>query len=339
MKKVPDQGVATEGVNRVLFRLNNLSSRISGRRFTPEHLTKPPSLQSPELLRQFNQLHILLAPSVHERQSGFHLIHHKGQGLEFEEYREYRQGDNIRDLDWKVLGRTNRLYVKQKDRYNRAKVLVLVDNSRSMLFQSASAPCTKFHTALLLGFSLSYVLYRQGDAFSLSGLYDAVPPSIPASSKKRLNQVTSQLSDLRVVQENPQDFTMVWSMIPPVDHLFVVSDFLVSETELSNWAQMAGSRARDVTFFRILDAEEVNPVSQTSEYFDLETPELRRQITHHEWKTYQKNFERHASFLSALMRQYHFTGTDLMTQEPFNESIRGILSRTGRGVRSRLNRR
>ena len=67
----------------------------------------------PSLLAQLKQLELRLKPSRASSMLGRHELRHRGRSLEFAGYREYRPGDDLRELDWKLLGRTQRHYIKQ----------------------------------------------------------------------------------------------------------------------------------------------------------------------------------------------------------------------------------
>ena len=81
----------------------------------------------PSLLAQLKQLELRLKPSRASSMLGRHELRHRGRSLEFAGYREYRPGDDLRELDWKLLGRTQRHYIKQRDTHSPATALVLLD--------------------------------------------------------------------------------------------------------------------------------------------------------------------------------------------------------------------
>ena len=80
---------------------------------------------------------VLRARSVVESsRSGMHKSPLKGSSVEFADYRQYVKGDNLRYIDWKVLGRTDRYYIKQFEEETSLRVQVIIDSSGSMAFQS-----------------------------------------------------------------------------------------------------------------------------------------------------------------------------------------------------------
>ena len=114
----------------------------------------------PSLLAQLKQLELCLKPSRASSMLGRHELRHRGRSLEFAGYREYRPGDDLRELDWKLLGRTQRHYIKQRDTHSPATALVLLDTSPSMQLQSPDAEFSKLRAAQLLAFGLLFTLQR-----------------------------------------------------------------------------------------------------------------------------------------------------------------------------------
>jgi uncharacterized protein (DUF58 family) len=102
-----------------------------------------------------------------------------GFSVEFVEHREYAPGDDLRHLDWKVLGRMDRYYVKRYEEETNITAFLLVDASASMTY--GSGPLTKFELGAYAAAALAYLLNRQRDAVGIgffdSGLRSIIPPS------------------------------------------------------------------------------------------------------------------------------------------------------------------
>ena len=96
--------------------------------------------------------------------SGLHRSPYHGFSIEFAEHREYSPGDDLRYLDWKAFGRTDKFYLKQfEDETNLIGYLVL-DTSESMRYQGPDAPWSKFEYAQTLAASLAWLILQQQDA-------------------------------------------------------------------------------------------------------------------------------------------------------------------------------
>jgi uncharacterized protein (DUF58 family) len=109
-----------------------------------------------------------------EHRSPFH-----GFAIEFSQHREYGPGDDIRHLDWKVLGRTDRYYIKQYDQETNYVAHLVLDGSESMKY--GSGKLSKFDFARVLGACLAYLVLNQRDAVSLEVFDTKVRTHLPRS--------------------------------------------------------------------------------------------------------------------------------------------------------------
>ncbi|MDP6037662.1 MAG: DUF58 domain-containing protein, partial [Candidatus Latescibacteria bacterium] len=99
----------------------------------------------PEVVSRLSRLDLVARLVVEGFITGLHQSPYHGFSVEFSEYRQYMPGDPLRDLDWKVYGKTDRLYVKQYEEETNLKAYLLVDASASMAY--GSGPITKFQYA------------------------------------------------------------------------------------------------------------------------------------------------------------------------------------------------
>src|SRR5580704_9592400 len=130
--------------------------------------TNQPLLDS-ETINQAEALGLHARYIVEGYMSGEHKSPFRGFSIEFTQHREYVPGDDTRHLDWKVLGRTDRFYLKQYEQETNYVAHILVDGSESM--QYGSGKITKFDYARTMAACLSYLILHQRDAVSL-GIFD-----------------------------------------------------------------------------------------------------------------------------------------------------------------------
>ena len=109
--------------------------------------------------------------------SGRHPSPHRGASVEFAEYRKYVPGDDLRRLDWRAYGRSDRFYLKEFEADTNLRCCVVLDTSGSMDFGSDGM--TKIHYARQLAGTLSYLAAQQGDAVGLYCVADGMIQSIP----------------------------------------------------------------------------------------------------------------------------------------------------------------
>jgi uncharacterized protein (DUF58 family) len=115
--------------------------------------------------------------------AGLHRSPFRGFSLEFTEHRAYQPGDELRYLDWRILARSDRLFVKQFEAETNLRAMILLDASRSMAWRGAPELLTKRAYADRLAAALALILLRQRDATGLLTFDEEVRQLIPARVK------------------------------------------------------------------------------------------------------------------------------------------------------------
>ncbi|MCO6438391.1 MAG: DUF58 domain-containing protein [Phycisphaerae bacterium] len=103
--------------------------------------------------------------------AGMHRSPRQGVSVEFADHRAYTQGDDLRHIDWKVFGRTDKYYVKRYRQESNLTLLLVVDCSESMGFRSPASPWAKYDYAATAAGAIAYLALRQQDSVGLA-LFD-----------------------------------------------------------------------------------------------------------------------------------------------------------------------
>src|ERR1700744_6482595 len=125
-------------------------------------------LLSPEAMKKLEMLVVRSRYVSEGSMSGAHKSPLKGQSVEFADRREYVKGDNLRHLDWKVFGRTERYYIRQFEEETSLRVNVIIDASGSMGYSGAPTRLTKYAYACRLAAALGYLVSKQQDSLGLT---------------------------------------------------------------------------------------------------------------------------------------------------------------------------
>src|SRR5690348_10495541 len=204
--------------------------------------------------------------------SGRHPSPHRGSSVEFAEYRKYVPGDDLRRLDWRVYGRSDRFYVKEFEADTNLRCCFILDTSGSMAFGSAGV--TKVEYARKLAGSLGYLAVQQGDAVGISCVARGVVRSLPPSRNPAHLPAFFDLLE----QAKPDGETH----LAPVLHelaetirqralVVILSDLFVEPELLRGCFQHLRFRRHDVAVFHLLDPLEVSfDFGRPMRFLDLE---------------------------------------------------------------------
>lgn len=218
--------------------------------------------------------------------TGLHSSPYKGFSVEFAEHRKYSPGDNLRRLDWRILARTNRLYVKEYEEETNLRAHLLLDASGSMgygntvgqTFLSAKQPgITKLEYASYLAAVLGYLLLRQQDAVGLTVFDSELRLDMPPrSSPRHFDEMMRQLESLR-----PGKTTNVAATLNRLAGRFkrrcliiLISDLLDDPEGIERALHHFHHRRHEVIVFHVLDKAEMDfPFRDLTTFIDMETGE------------------------------------------------------------------
>ncbi len=125
----------------------------------------------PKMLVQLSGLELRARMIVEGFFSGRHRSPYRGLSIEFADHRAYAQGDEIRHIDWKVYGKTDKYYIKEYEQETNLNLMFVVDGSASMRYRSSDDLLSKFDYAASLSAALAYLTLQQQDAVGLA-LFD-----------------------------------------------------------------------------------------------------------------------------------------------------------------------
>jgi uncharacterized protein (DUF58 family) len=197
--------------------------------------------------------------------SGRHTSPHRGASVEFAEYRKYVPGDDLRRLDWRAYGRSDRFYIKEFEADTNLRLVLVLDTSGSMGVDTVGG--TKLDYARRLAGTLSYLTIQQGDAVGLAsvsqGIHNVIPPR---RSPSHLHALLEQLESLTPAgpSQLPAGLHEIAETVRQRALVIVVSDFFMETSELRECFEHLRFRKHDVAVFHLLDPEEIR--------FELQRP-------------------------------------------------------------------
>jgi uncharacterized protein (DUF58 family) len=190
--------------------------------------------------------------------SGRHTSPHRGSSVEFAEYRKYVPGDDLRRLDWRVYGRTDRNYVKEYEADTNLRLCVVVDTSGSMGYGTTGI--TRIDYARRLAGTLAFLACRQGDAVGISCVAESVVRHLPARrNPAHLRLVLDALEEVRPqgASRLPQVLHELAETVRQRALVVILSDLFMDPVELAGCFGHLRFRRHDVALFHLLDPQEL----------------------------------------------------------------------------------
>lgn len=237
----------------------------------------PSELLPPELLDGLGGLDLVARTIVRGFIRGVHRSPFLGSGEDFSRHRAYQQGDDTRRLDWRLYGRTDRLYIRLFEEDSNLQAFLLVDASASMGF-AGEAPVTKLRYAQFVAAALAHVMLGSGDAAGLASLGERTRLHLPPRNRPgHLHDLLLALERLRPEggQRASEALDEVGGRLRRRSRVVLLSDCLEDDDgeALLGAARRLRARGDEVIVIRIASRTELGEAQlRSGRYFDPEAP-------------------------------------------------------------------
>ena len=293
-------------------------------------MTSPSRYLDPQLLNSLKGLELKARLIVEGYVSGMHKSPYHGFSVEFAEHREYVPGDDLRYVDWKVFGKSDRIYLKQYDEETNFSCHLLLDSSESMRYRSDRSVYSKLDYAKYLAAAFAYLIVHQQDAIGLSVFDNAVRHFLrPGSTAAHLSQLCHLMESSPATGE---------SSIGPIFHdlaerikrrgvVIILSDFFDDPESLVMGLKHFWHRRHDVVLIQVIDpAEQDFSFTDPTLFKGLEN--LGEQLTEPKAlkKAYQREFEEFLRTIRSAARDLHMGYQLFRTDRPLEVALHEFLS-------------
>jgi len=263
--------------------------------------------------------------------AGMHRSPFHGFSVEFAEHRPYMPGDPLKNLDWKVLAKSDRYLIKQYTEETNLRAHLLVDLSGSMGFMSKRASLSKLEYARSLAAALAYLMIHQQDAVGAMLFADRPLRYVPPRSvRSHLDVVLKTLAE-----GEPTGRTKLGPALHELAErikrrglVVLLSDLLDSPAEVLSGLQHFRHRNHEVIVFHILDPDEIDfPFTDASTFVDMESG---AQLTTEPWEIaarYRERLEAWRNRYSRACREHLVDYVPLDTRTPFDRALLAYLEK------------
>ena len=280
----------------------------------------------PAVLSRISGLDLLARTVVDGFLQGLHRSPHLGMSLDFAEHREYMPGDDIRRIDWKLFGRTDRFYLKLFEAETSANFIVALDISKSMNFGTHAI--TKLDYARYLGASLSYFSQKQRDRVGLATFDHEIVEYIPPSTR-HLQRILHTLARA----EPGRPGVLYDPLMRLGDNLYhrgiilILSDFYEEPEQVLDSIRHLRARGHDVIVFHLLDPAELEfPFESAASFRDMESGTMIPIVPDELVDEYRTLIGQHTEELARLFTGSRIDYTVLDTSKPLDYALFRYLS-------------
>lgn len=303
-----------------------------------------PELNTYMQLQEFGNLELLARQVVEGFITGSHKSPFHGFSVEFAEHRQYNNGESVKNIDWKLYGRTEKLFVKRFEEETNLRCQLVLDVSSSMYFPEKEF--NKLIFSVYSAASLMYLFKKQRDAFGLSYFSDQIQLSTPAKSTAVHQKYLFAELEKLLNQESRNVRTSVAASLHEIAELLhkrsmviIFSDMLESGTSEESLNEVFAAlqhlkyNKHEVIIFNVLDYKKELDFAfddRPYHFIDIETGEELKTHPSQVKENYTSSIARFRETLHQKCMQYHIDMVDADINKGFSSILNSYLIKRSR---------
>lgn len=286
------------------------------------------------------QLQLLARGVVEGITAGRHRSPHKGSSIEFKEHRQYVRGDEIRSIDWKLFGKTDRLYIRQYEDETNLRSMVLLDQSGSMAYSGTrSGNLSKHQFGVRLAACIATLLISQQDSIGLATIDTEIRDLIPPRSRPNHLQAIYEVLALSSPGKETALHVALQQAASKLKRrgvLILISDCFDDANSLLSALRYFRHTGSEVVVFQVWDPDELDfPFRSRTQFRSLEVPSNQRIVDPSALR--KAYLQRVAEFREQLISGCAKERIDLVecqTDQSHAEVLQGYIGRRSGGRRA-----
>jgi len=265
--------------------------------------------------------------------TGLHKSPYHGFSVEFTEHRQYMPGDEIKHIDWKAYGKTDRFYIKQFEEETNLKSYLIVDASRSMDYAS-KGNLKKFEYVSYVAAALSFLMIEQRDAVGLTLFDEEIRVSLPPrATRSYLKEILKELESAQPSNKTgtSASLNLIAEQIKRRGLVIVLSDLFDKPEWVMTALKHFRHKGHEVVVMQVLDPLERSFAFDGDAIFkDLETREELMTQPWHIQKVYQQSMQEFLDYYKRQCRDNNIDYVLLDTSTPFDKALFEYLNKRKR---------
>ena len=298
---------------------------------------KSPTSLDPRTLAKLKGLQLRARHIVEGYVSGLHRSPYHGFSIEFAEHREYAPGDDLRHLDWKVFGRTDKYYLKQYEDETNLICYLVLDVSESMQYRNPHSHLSKLEYAQCVASAVAWLVLQQQDAVGLVTFDDQIRANVtPSSNATHLQPLMQAMEPATVGKKTATGpiFHELAERFRKRGVVLILSDLFDDVSSMMAGLKHFHHRRHDVILFHILDPAEVN--------FPFRTPTLFKGLEQHPdlladprslRRAYLREFSRYQNEIRKGCRSQGMDYLVVQTDQPLDVTLSAFLAERSARIR------
>lgn len=295
-----------------------------------------PHVVPPSEFSALRDLELIARTTVEGLRQGLHRSPFHGYSAEFSQYRPYRPGDDLKYVDWKAFGRTDRLYSRQFRETTNLAALFVVDASRSMAFPPGRT--SKFALARAAAAVLATLIVDQGDAAGLLAAVDGRAGGLeyvpPRSGSHHLQTCLAALARLDATHGRSiaSALTRIGGLLRRRSLVVAVSDFYEDDSTLTELRRLSRMGHEVIAVHVVAREEQALTVRGAVEFVDLESGQTLTTSADGAAAEYRRAFAEFTAHLRRTIERDGLAYMPLVTGESLESSLRRFLVERRRGA-------
>jgi len=284
---------------------------------------------NPNIVNQLNNLYIKAKLIVEGTMYGLHKSPFHGFSAEFSEHRAYSQGDQIKNIDWKLWSKTDKYYVKRFEEETNLSCHIFLDASKSMDFTSSNV--TKFQYSQMIAAALSYLIIKQKDSLGLYTFNTEIKLSIPPkNNKNHLNTILTLMENMKTSGSTNISKVLNFNAekIKKSGLIILITDLLDDTDKILEGLKHFQYYKHEILVFHVLDKQEVE--LEYKEKIIFEDLENKEKVNIEPWQikdSYNKEYMNKINYFKSECLKTRIEYNLVYTDQDLDQAIHQFLNK------------
>ena len=296
------------------------------------------ALLDPKVLSKLGKLDMVARQVMDGYVQGMHKSKHIDFAIDFAQHRQYVPGDDVKRIDWRLLGKSDRYYIKQYEVTTNLRAVIILDCSGSMAYRG-STELTKYRYSQFMAASLAYLTLHQQDSVGLITADNAIRDFIPSrSTPSHLINIVNTLEARQAGGESSLAILLhhIAQQITHRSLVMIISDFFEDPAALIGALHHFRHRRHEVLMLHVMDDDELNfPFRKWTLFQNMESPQHRLRLDPALMRReYLDNLRQHLAALRRTAADLNISYSLFNTSRPFDDALSQYLANRMRGHRA-----